>query len=985
MVRTRSPLTWVILASLVLLAGPAAAQQASGVSGIVRDASGGVLPGVTVEAASPALIEKVRTVVTDGEGRFSIVDLRPGTYSVTFTLPGFATIRREDVVLPGGFTAAVNADMRVGGLEETITVTGDSPIVDVQTVRQQLSVSDELLATLPSATRTWGTLATLTPGLNYASGLTSFTGTGGVYAENNPQRSSFGVITTYHGKSGAHTEYDGMATNYPASTGGMGYVSNAYTAEEMRIQTGAISAESKHSGVSFDMIPKEGGNNFTGLVTGHRTTGALQSDNLNDDLRARGLTTGPQVDFSYDIVGSLGGRVIQDKLWFYTTHRRTASSNQIAGLFFNSTQSTPRYTPDLSRPAFTEDFFRSNTLRLTWQVSPRNKVNIFADNQKNCACRTFQPNQAAEAMQAFDFGPLGLYQATWSSPLTNRLLFEAGTAGVMSKWHTRPQPEAKPSDIPITEQRTGLLYNARSAGFNTSPKFVQRFSTSYVTGSHAFKVGVLVEEGYSANKTGGNSDTAYQFLDGIPVQVQLNATPRPNRAVLKAEMGVYAQDRWTIDRLTLNLGVRFDYFNAYVPAQEAPAGLYVGARSFGPVKDVPNWKSINPRLGGSYNLFGDGRTAVKASVGRYNGPIGVSQLRIANQANPLVGSVNSVTRTWTDTNGNYVPDCDLTNPVGNGECGAFSNVNFGKLNITTRYADDVTLGWKARDYLWDMSTEIQHQLARGLSVTGGYHRNWYGNFSVTDNLETVPADFNQYCITAPLDRRLPGGGGQPVCGMFDVSPAKFGRVNNLITQASHFGKQTRMSDFFTASVSGRFSGLQIGGGLDTGRTVSDQCFTVDSPQQSLYCRQVIPFEGQTSIKMYATYSLPADILLSTTWQNGSGPSIEANYAARNAEIAPTLGRNLAACGTRVPCTATASVPLIEPFTQFEARRNQFDVRVSKIVRLGSRLRLQANVDAFNVLNNAAITIRNNTFGTAWGQPQAIVEARLIQIGGQLTF
>ena len=402
--------TWLVFTSLLLLAPPVLAQQASGIAGIVRDTSGAVLPGVTVEATSPALIEKLRTAVTDGEGRYSIVDLRPGPYVVTFTLTGFTSVRREGINLPGGFTAVVNADMRVGGLQETITVTGESPIVDVQAVRQQTSVSDELLAALPSATRTWGTLATLTPGLNYASGLTSFTGTGGVYAENNPQRSSFGVISSFHGKTGAQTEYDGMGTNYPASTGGMGYVSNAYTAEEMRVQTGGISAESKTSGMSFDMIPKEGGNTFSGLLYGHDTSSALQGGNLNDSLRARGLTTGPQVDFSYDVAASLGGRVVRDKLWFFTTHRRTASKNQIPGLFYNRTQSTPFYTPDPSRPGFTDDWFRSDALRLTWQASARNKINVFADNQRNCACRTFQPNQAVESMQTFDFHPQGLYQ-----------------------------------------------------------------------------------------------------------------------------------------------------------------------------------------------------------------------------------------------------------------------------------------------------------------------------------------------------------------------------------------------------------------------------------------------------------------------------------------------------------------------------------------------------------------------------------------------
>jgi hypothetical protein len=269
-------------------------------------------------------------------------------------------------------------------------------------------------------------------------------------------------------------------------------------------------------------------------------------------------------------------------------------------------------------------------------------------------------------------------------------------------------------------------------------------------------------------------------------------------------------------------------------------------------------------------------------------------------------------------------------------------------------------------------------------VTAGYYRNWYGNFSATDNLEVGPADYSPYCVTAPRDARLPGGGGYQVCGLYDVSPAKFGRVNNLITQASNFGKQTRSSDFLAFTFAARFPRLQAGGGLDTGRTVTDECFVVDSPQQLLNCRDVNPFRGQTQIKMYATYQLPADIVVSANWQNVSGPPVEADFTVPNSVIAPALGRNLAACGTRVVCSATATVPLMAPFTQFEDRRNQVDLRLTKVVRFG-RLRLQGNFDVFNVFNNAAITVRNNAYGGAWGRPQAIVEPRLMQLGGQVTF
>ena len=985
-----SRIQWICLAScLLLFPGFAWAQQASGIAGVVRDTSGAVLPGVTVEAASPALIERVRVAVTDGVGRFSLVDLRPGAYTVTFTLPGFAIVERTGIELPGGFTATVNADLQVGSVEETVTVSGASPIVDVQNARQQSALSEELLAALPTSTRTWGTFAVVTPGLNYASGLTSFTGTGGVYAENNPQRSAtFDRGVGYHGKIGATTEYDGMNTNAPAPTGGMGYVSNAYTAEEMLVETGGVTAESKTAGLVFNMIPKEGSNTLSGLFYVHQTGSNFQADNLDDELRSRGIRSGSSVDYTYDRVGSFGGPLAEDKLWFYTAHRWTGSARQIPGLFHNLTQGTHLFTPDTSRPAFTDDHFRSNSIRLTWQASERNKFNGYADIQENCTCKTFQRGQSVEAMGGFLFSPNHLFQGTWNSPLSNRLLLEAGASAMISQWDTKMQSPSVASDvIPITDRGIGFKFNAHGTTITRNPKFVYRFSASYITGSHAFKIGTELEQGYSSSLSAntGNNVLEYFFLNGVPTSIEQNAVPFRRRENIKADLGIFVQDRWTLDRLTVNAGFRFDYFNVYVPASQTPAGPFTAPRSFDQLDDVPNWKNINPRVGVAYDLFGNGRTAVKASVGRYNGWRGVRAVSIARAANPITASVNRTTRNWNDANGDFEPDCDLTNFGANGECGALRNQNFGGTRIRARYADDVTKGWSARDYLWDVSTEVQQQIGDGLSVTAGYYRNWYGNFHVTDNLEVGPRDYDPYCITAPLDRRLPGGGGYELCGLYDLNPAVFGRSNNLITLASNYGKESRTSDFVAVTISGRLPRLQAGGGIDTGRTVVDQCFVVDSPQQMLNCRDVNPWRGQTQIKGYAMLQLPADFVVSANWQNVSGPQIFADFAVRNDAIAPSLGRNLSACGTRTRCTASATVPLMELYTDFEPRRNQIDLRLTKILQLPRGVRFQGNLDLYNVFNNNAITVRRNVYGSRWGRPDAIVEARLLQLGGQLSF
>jgi hypothetical protein len=984
MLRTRRDAARVLALAFLLMAPAAWAQQSSGIAGIVRDTSGGVLPGVTVEAASPALIERVRTVVTDTEGRYNLADMRPGAYIVTFILPGFSTFKREGIVLTAGFTATVNVDMQVGSLEETITVTGASPLVDTQNVRKQLVVSSDLLDALPTGSKALGTLITLTPGLT---GVADVGGSMGAYrAQGTPQSVQF------HGRTGMKVNFDGMGILNMVGDGNTGYIMNALVVQEMVLESGGVSADSAASGFAANGIPREGGNAFSFSFSGVYSTERLQSDNLSDELIKRGVNTVDKVLRIYDAGVTLGGPVKKDKLWFLAAYRNWGNENQIAGIYWNKTQGTPFYTPDRTRPADRFEYFRSWAGRLTWQASSKNKISFFADTQNNCSCRR-EGFIAPEAQASLRFKPQGLYQVTWNSPVTNKLLLEGGAGATISHWPTiLPQAGVRPTDISIVELSTGFRYNS-AASYNKpqdSDRYAQRASVSYVTGSHAFKGGFQLEQGVSNVGITRNGDIDYGLLKTVPNRITQFATPYLEKLRIKADLGLYLQDQWRIRRLTLNYGMRFDYFNGHVPAQDIPATRFVPARSFAEVTNVPLWKDINPRVGGSYDLHGDGRTAIKASLGRYVSKTGITTQR-AN--NPITTSVNQVNRTWNDANGNYLPDCDLNNPAANGECGPVSDLNFGKVKITTRYDDDVLLGFGARESNWDVTTEFQHQLTSGISVNGGYYRNWSGHFQVTNNLATAPTDFSPFCITAPTDPRLPGGGGYPVCGLYDVSVAKFGAVNNLVTHASKFGNQTRVSNFFSLGINTRLrSGLRLGGGFDTGRTVTDNCFVINSPQQLLNCHQTFGFSPQAQVKLFGSYPLPKDFIVSGTFQNVGGLPYEANYAVANAAIAPSLGRNLSSCGTRPTCNATVSVPLITPFAQFEKRRTQLDVRLTKYVRLTKKLGLQANFDVYNAFNASSLLGVNNTYGSQWRVPASsvatgagVLNGRLVQFSGKLSF
>jgi hypothetical protein len=983
----RTPPVLAALAALMWWAAvPAlsfAQAAASGIAGVVTDSSGGALPGVTVEATSPALIEKVRTVVTDGQGQYRIIDLRPGIYSVTFTLSGFATFRRDGLDLPPGFTATVDVDMRVGGLEETVTVTGSSPVVDVQSSRDQKVLSEAVLEALPGQ-RNPNSYTPLLPGVVGQIG----------------QVGVFGGVFTIHGSAISSTSLaiDGFETNSMAANGaGFIYYLNMASIQESSVTISGEAAELQKSGVRNNVIPKAGGNSFTGFAFIGGGSQATQSDNLTDELEASGLTRVNGLDMLFDLNPAWGGPIIRDRLWVYNAYRYFRQVDFLAGLYYNATPTAWMYTPDLSRPADNEVWDRSANLRLTWQASQNNKVSVFFDAAPHCTCnRGFSATTSPEATQVGRFWPNYFGQATWRYTPSTRWLFEAGMGSSWGSFQYNRQPGVGLDTIAVVEQSTGFSYRA-NATYGQSPTnpFTLRSSATYVTGAHAAKFGISHIFGRSITTNEAAGSRTYRLNNGVPNQVTLQATPNVIVANMNADLGVYAQDRWTMKRLTLNYGVRFDYFNGSVPEQNeaellARFRLYtpplVPVQTYPEVKDVPNWTDLNPRIAAVYDLFGDGRTAVRGSLGRY---VAGETVSIATANNPLVRSVLSATRTWTDADRDFVVDCDLADPLTNLECGPLSNRNFGQLNpAATQYADNVLHGFDKRGYNWEAVAGIQHEFLPGSSVALNYYRRSFGNFTVTRNTATEATDYSPYCVTAPADSRLPGGGGTQICGFYDVNPNRFGQVLNLISQASDYGKQESVWDGYGLTTSIRLrGGGTVQGGIDQGRLRTNNCYALDNaslsglagaPHESDYCDVRPPWQPQ--VKFLAVYPLPwAEIQIGAGYQNVPGPQILANYSATSAEVAPTLGRSLSSGPN-----GTATLSLIPPGTRYGARAQQLDISFRKPFRL-QRGRLLATIDVYNALNRSDVLSYNNTYGPAWLRPTAILAGRWAKFGAQWDF
>lgn len=937
---------------LGLAIGPAAAFADTAIAGIVTDATGGVLPGVTVEVSSPALIEQTRSVVSDANGAYRVVDLRPGAYKVTFTLPGFNTFVRDGIILESDFTATVNAQMKVGGVEETITVSGASPVVDVSSTMSRTVLSQEQIESLPTG-RSYQSLSATIPALSPAgSGRFDVGGAAQMWQ---------GTVVAYGSLAGdTALEVDGMSVMSLLLTGSIaGAYHNQGAYQEMSYQVVAGTAESQTGGVRINMIPKEGGNRFSGDFLAMYSNENYRSDNNDDALKAKGLQVPPSLRGIYDFNGGIGGPILKNRVWFYHSTRRWGAANYIANQFF-----------DNGDPAFDRSKLQGYTTRLTMQINPKNKLTVmydllpkYRDYFGSESGRQTPDGSGKQDQVAFDD------QVKWTSTLTSKLLIEAGFSKNFVGYNLQYQSDvarasaANPfGDISKSDSaiQSKTVFNASATEFY-NPFVANQIATaaSYVTGSHSVKVGMQWKYGWIKNTVTQNGNMVQVYNNGNPLQVRAYNTPISSRADLNGDTGIYIQDSWRINNLTLNPGLRWERFNAEVAPQSAAAGRFVGARNFDGIKNVPNFKNWVPRVGAAYDLFGDGKTGLKGSIGKY---MQQDASNFPQTYNPMVQSTANLS--WTDLSKDDIAQGELGCVYLTPGC----EINFGQLSSSfgARRNRNPSPELK-RPFQMVYNVGVIHELRPGLGLAANFFRREFHDIAYTNSLSVPTSAYTAFQIPDPR------ANGESMA-VFNVSTAALAApINELDINSPN---NTTTYNGFDVTANARFgNGVIVTGGTSTGKTISIACDVAD-PNNTRFCDQSqLDIPLLTTAKFSGSYPLPYGIRVSGVFQSTPGDAVATTYVVTAANFRTITGVTMG--------QSSVTLRLNKPGEKYLPRVNQVDMTISKSFKVGSA-RISPEISLFNMLN-ANPVLSETTAYPAVGTPLRILDGRLLRFQAQIRF
>jgi Carboxypeptidase regulatory-like domain len=927
--------------SMALAQGGGASSTGT-IQGRVSDSSGAVLPGVTVTATSPSMIG-AQTQVSNENGSYRFPAVPPGAYTITFELAGFSTVRREGVQIALGFTANVNAELAVATLQETVTVSGQSPVIDTTATSLQQNFKIEQLNNIPNGRDMWALLAA-TPGVvmgridvggNRAGTQTGYT----AYGLNGQVRVSVEGINTTEG------------------TGGAGFYFDYGSFEEVFLGVAGQGAEAATPGVQSQFLGKSGGNRFSGEFYVDGYNNSFQTSNLDDEqINTYGLRPGSnEVLKYYDVNVNAGGPVKKDKIWYHFSWRK--QFNSVDQPLFN----------------FDSEFDTWNTnpsVKATYQINQRNKlIGYYQWNMKT------QPTRLPLGTYTYDSigpttrqeSPSWVWKGEWNSTLSDKLYVEA-RYGDFGYYDAR----LANSDEAYFWRDSGrlTLTGAHAESQNDRDRKQLTGAATYFLdtkrGSHTLKVGgeLYLESqwGGRSQNVGGNIEHIYSngvsssVVFGIPTALSVSGLKASDNGDLLVvnkldQQDFFFNDTWTMGRVTVNAGVRWDRYRGWMPDQQQIAysigPVSVPAQTFDE-RSFYTWNSLGPRIGITYDLAGDGKTVVKASYGKFwhNPGPGISADANPNQNN------KSVTYTWIDRN--------LDRRWQSGEEGNVTNTTLaGSIqldpNVSQPYSHDATI-------------YVERQITDTIGVRAGY---------VYKSEDDLIASYNPgrpisaYTVAFPFtdigrDGRA-NTGDEQVLTLYGVPTSQQANfpITNVVMNTERFSRYKTAEASMNKRLSGGWS-MQAGGSYTWAHDFSGAY--PNDPNGS--------FDQDTSrwdFKLSGTYEAPWAIRVSPLVRYQAG----ANFAR-------TISVGAA--------TATAFGAIYSGTIDADARNSNrhdnitvVDLRMDRSFSLGGGMRLRGFVDLFNLTNANSAETRTTATGTSFLRPTAILAPRTLRLGARFSW
>jgi carboxypeptidase family protein/TonB-dependent receptor-like protein len=889
----RCNLSLLVAAGLLGVAGASYAQvQTGSILVKVTDEKGGTVPGVTVTITSPVLVAGQMTGTTDAGGAYRFPSLGPGTYSVKLARAGFQSVVRENVAVNVGATTPLEMSLKVAARAEEVTVTAESPVVDTTSANVNVTLDSTLLQRTPGGRDIWSLVEYKVPGA--ASARPDVGGAAGGLQ---------GALAVRGTTNAQNTQMlNGINIGDPAAIGFAGFYYDYDAFDQIQVSTGAHDLSAPGPGIFLNMVTRTGGDKWRGQAKYFWQGDATQGRNVDQGLLDFGLredagATKVVSDANFQI----GGPLLQNKLRLFTSFRDWRVHVNVPG--FPETETT-----DMD----------SGMANLSYQVNPGNRLTAYG------AYQTYRkPNRGAAAtnMPLSDFNEddhFTLLQGLWNSVLGQKAFLDARVS-YLSIFFPLYQ---KGHDQSLFDQSTGFLDRAAQTESIFTRKRLQAsvnfqyFVAHALGGRHELRFGI--DHAHTPTTTAQHRiddlNLFWRSATNTATQVQLFNSPVNSRATVD-DTALFVQDTYILRRLTILAGARAERVEGYLPEQSSPPSQWFpGApRTFPAIHDIPKWYTVAPRLSLAYDLKGDGRTAIKASAGRYYYVIGTGT---PNSVNP--NFTFSETYAWNDLNGDlhFQPN----------ERGALLGRAGGLItsfdpNVKRPYTDELTVG-------------IDHQLIPNLrlSVVGVWRR----ERDLTGNAD-IGVPFSAYTpVTRPDNGRdgVAGTADDTTITVYNQDPATLGRDLFVITNSPLLNQDYKGLEVTLVK---RFSQRwqMVAGYTYAKGTIKAEAFA--SPNQLINSEGPNENVGQGRLdrthtfKLSGSYLLPMDFEISSNFRVQTGPPI-----TRTASFALNQGT------VTVNAEALGSVRLDNQVT--------LDARIAKVFKLGGGRELEATADGYNLFN-----------------------------------